>query len=92
MIEVSSVTGVGQINEGDVLAIEARDGRKFVAVAKQVLSKGTYHEEIVISKRRNDYFIMSMLLDDKSWVKSVTRLPGFTVTAITNTTTPFLRH
>ena len=92
MIEMSAVTDFGQISEGELLAIEASDGRKFVALAKQVLRKGTGKEEIVICKNRNDYFIMSLFLEGKSWVKNISRLPGFQVTAITNTTAPFLRH
>lgn len=92
MIETAPVTGFGQISEGELLAIEAHDGRKFVALAKNVMFKGSEKEEVVICKTRNDYFIMSMFLDGKSWVENVSRLPGFQVTAITNTTNPFVRR
>lgn len=92
MIEISPVTGVGQINFGDVLVVERQDGWKFIAVARQVLNKGKESEEIVFCKSRNDYFIMSMFLDGKSWVKNVSRLPGVEITAITNTATKFRRR
>lgn len=92
MIEFCSVTDHGQIREGELLVIEKQSGGKFIAIAKRVLNAGTDREEIVLSKGKNDYFIMSMLLDGSSWVKNVTRLPGVQVTAITNTTNPFIRR
>ena len=92
MIEMSSVTGVGQIKEGEVLIVERQDGWRFIAIARQVINRGYEREEIVFCKSKNDYFIMSMFLDGKSWVKNISRLPGVDVTAITNTVVPFRRR
>ena len=85
MIEFSAVTDFGQINQGELLVIEKKNGLKFVAVAKKVLDKGRADEEVIICIKGNQYFITSMLLDGSSWVKNVTRLPSVNVTTITNT-------
>lgn len=92
MITTQAITDFGQIKEGDVLIIEKRNGCKHVAQAKMVLNRGTDREEVVICKSKNDYFIVSMLLDGKSWVKSAVRLPDVTLTAITNNMHEFIRH
>ena len=84
MIEIANVTNYGQIKKGEVLVIERSNGIKFIAVAKEVIRKGTDQEEVVICKSRNDYFIMSLMLDGKSWVKNVSRLIDVKIISITN--------
>lgn len=91
MIQFQSVTDYGQIKEGDTLAIEKANGCKFMATAKKIINPGTQKEEVVICKSKNDYFIVSMLLDGTSWVKNVTRLPNVELTSITNNVRAFVR-
>lgn len=84
MIVTQSVTKYGQINRGDLLIIETRTGITFPAVAKAVLHSGTEKEEVIVSKTRNHYFIMSMMLDGKSWARNVLRIPGGVLTTYSN--------
>lgn len=86
MIITQTVTRYGQIENGDVLIIETKTGITFPAIAKKVLHGGTEDEEVVISLRRNHYFIMSMMLAGKSWAKNVIRIPGAVLTSYSNTT------
>ena len=92
MIEFIPVTNFGQIKQGEVLVIEKTNGVKFVAVAKKVLNKGKTTEEIIINLGGNDYFIMSLFLEGKSWVKSVIRLLDVEITCITNNMKEFIKH
>lgn len=69
-IELIKVNKVGQINVGDMLYIDTCYGL-FHVTAKLVLFKNETKEEVVIHKKKNHYFILSMLLDGSSWVKSV---------------------
>jgi hypothetical protein len=86
MIQTQPVTRYGQINKGDVLVIETKSGITFPAVAKMIIRSGTEDEEVVISLRRNHYFIMSMMLAGKSWAKNVIRIPGAVLTSYSNST------
>lgn len=86
MITTQTVTGYGQIKNGDVLIIETRTGFTFPAVAKYVLHSGTEKEEVVISKSKNHYFIMSMMLSGKSWAKTVVRILDAVLTSYSNST------
>lgn len=90
MIEFIPVTGVGQIKKGELLAIQKTNGVKFVAVAKKIINAGKPTEEIVINLSGNDYFIMEMFLEGKSWVKHVIRLPNVEVTCIVNNMKSFV--
>lgn len=86
MIETQSITDFGQIHRDDVLVIETKTGIKIIAIAKKVIRPGTKYEEVVTNLRQNHYFIVQMMLDGKSWAKSVVRIPGARMTASTNTT------
>jgi hypothetical protein len=66
----------GQIEEGDYLLIYTSIGA-YIAKAKEVIRSGEPSEEIVINKRKNHYFILSMYFENKSWVKNVIILKGF---------------
>lgn len=92
MITSQPITDFGQVKEGDVLIIEKQNGCKHVVQAKVVINEGSEREEVVICKSKNDYFIMALMLEGKSWVKSVLRLPEVALTAITNNTKEFPRH
>jgi len=93
MITTQPITSYGQMKVGDVLIIERRrDGRKFVVGVKEVFNSHMTKEEIVICLGKNDYFIVGMLLNDDSWVKSVVKIPGAELTSITNNTREFPRH
>ena len=92
MIQTQAISDFGQIKEGDVLVIEKRNGCKHVVQAKIVLNKGTDKEEVVICKAKNDCFIVAMVLNNTSWVKSIIRIPDTALTAITNNMREFPRH
>ena len=67
------VTGPGQINVGDDLVINTKDGVIF-APAKEVLNPGARApegEEIVYNRKKNHYFITNMVINGNSWVKEV---------------------
>lgn len=90
MIEVAAVKGFGEIREGEVLIIEKRNGVKVVVIAKEVINRGKETEEILINKASNSYFIVSMYLDGRSWVKNVTRLLDVEISCITNNMRSFI--
>ena len=92
MIEFSPVTDVGQIKKGELLAIQKRNGVKFIAVAKKIINAGKPTEEIVINLSGNDYFIMSLFLEGKSWVRHIVRLPDVEVTCIVNNMKAFVKN
>ena len=73
--EIPALTGFGQIKEGDRLHVTF-DGKRVKYKAKEVLNPGTIHEEIIVNKKRNYYFITSMALNGTSWAKDVRVEPG----------------
>ena len=68
------VTEYGQVNKGDLLFMSTCYG-SFKVRAKEILYKGTEEEEILIHKRANHYFILSMLFEGKSWVNRAWVVP-----------------
>lgn len=64
----TNINNYGCVEEGDLLLLNTCYGQ-FKVRAKKVLYGGTKEEEIIIHKRANHYFITSMLLNGKSWVK-----------------------
>jgi succinylarginine dihydrolase len=89
MIELVKVVDSGALSEGDVVIIEDEKGNVFPAQIKEVLNKGSIHEEIILSKRRNLYFITSMYIDQRSWVVNVKLIVGAKMFSISNTTERF---
>lgn len=83
-MNILPITGYGQISTGDVLLIKRSN--EFVAPVevKDVLQKGTDEEEIILSKTKNQYFIMSMFIDGKSWVKECCKLVDGRIYSISN--------
>lgn len=67
MNTLKRVTKPGMIKEGDTLLIDTCYG-KFKAKAKMVFFPKTTREEVVIHKKKNHYFILSMVCDGSSWV------------------------
>jgi len=84
MIAIKPVTDYGQINNGDTLVLEKQNGVKFVATAREVLNPNTNNEEILLTKRSNDYFIMGLFLEGRSWVKNACVLIDVKVVTLTN--------
>jgi hypothetical protein len=83
-IKIIPVTGVGQIVMGDVLLLK-RHGRFIAPVeVKQVLRAGEESEEIILSKTKNLYFVMSMFLKGSSWVKECAKLDNGRLYSLTN--------
>ena len=60
----------GQINVGDWLSFEL-GGKRMCVSAKEVLNRGTIREEIIYNRKKNFYFITSMVLDGTSSHKNV---------------------
>lgn len=69
------VTGYGQIKKGDVISM-VMAGRRICTSAKEVLNTGTSKEEIVYNRKKNHYFITSMVLDGTSNHKDVFIIPA----------------
>ena len=68
------LTDYGQITEGDFIIIDFC-GARMCVTANQVLQKGTENEEIVYNRKKNFYFITSMVLDGTSNHKNVYVVP-----------------
>ena len=66
----TKLTDFGQIDSGDRVTCKYA-GRIRSYKVREVLSKGTSREEIIINKKQNKYFIVSMALDGSSWAKDV---------------------
>lgn len=83
-MKLIELTGYGQVSAGDVLLIQRRN--EFVApvTVKDVLNKGTDKEEIILSKSKNIYFIVSMFLAGESWCKACSRLVNGKIYSISN--------
>lgn len=83
-IELQPVFCVGQIKTGDVLLIN--DGRvTFPVEVKSVFNRGMGEEEILISKSKNIYFIVSMVLEGTSWVKAASIIKSGRIFSYSNT-------
>jgi len=65
------LTSAGQIKEGNTLLIEADFCDPFQVQALMVIEPGSAWEEIVYNRKKNHYFITSMVLDGTSRVKKV---------------------
>lgn len=74
------LTGFGQIKAGDVISL-VMAGRRICTSAKEVLNAGTRKEEIVYNRKKNHYFITSMVLDGTSNHKDVFIIPTDSLSA-----------
>lgn len=89
-MQPEKVTRKGQIKEGDVLWFKKKNGCVHIGQAKKVINSGK-DEEILLTKNKNDYFILDMYLDGKSWVSEAYILPDTSLTTITNNMNEFAR-
>ena len=64
------LTGVGQIKKGDKIVL-ANNGGAEIHHAKEILMEGQPTEEILLNKKDNLYFIVSMAVEGTSWAKDV---------------------
>lgn len=80
------------INDGDLLVIRRKkDKRNILVQCKKVLNRNTGKEEILLSNKKNDYFIWSMYEKGGSWVWRVWNLGDIELTNITNNMNEFPR-
>ena len=74
------LTGCGQIKQGDVISM-VMAGRRICTSAKEILNAGTNKEEVVYNRKKNHYFITSMVLDGTSNHKDVSIIPAGSLSA-----------
>lgn len=84
MITIEPLTGYGQIGEGDVLLLKRANEYVAPVEVKRVMFSGTEQEEIIISKSKNLYFIVSLFLAGKSWVKECSLLRNGRMYSVSN--------
>jgi hypothetical protein len=70
MNEWIRLTSVGQIKKGYSVLL-SHNGDAQLHKAEEILMPGTATEEILLSKKDNLYFIVSMAIDGTSWAKGV---------------------
>lgn len=73
MLELERVRSYKTIQEGDLLLVEPKNKTDPVIHVKcqSVIEKLDGDEEIILVKKSNKYFIMSMYLRGQSWVENV---------------------
>lgn len=69
------VTKFGQIKTGDVISLVCGD-KHICTTAKEILNAGTNREEVIYNRKKNHYFITSMVLDGTSMHKHVFIVPN----------------
>lgn len=69
-LPLKKLTDYGQVNEGDFMILDLC-GQRMCLKAHKVLQKGTVNEEVVYNRKKNFYFITSMVLDGTSNHKNV---------------------
>lgn len=91
MITLLRVLDKGLLNVGDAILID--DGKTvFPATVKDVINQGSNLEEIVISKTKNRYFLVSLLCHNTSWVKACYKIERGKIFSISNTTLNYDIH
>lgn len=88
-MKLTPLTKAGQLNVGDALLIEDKRGGAFIAEVKLIIESGKQSEEVVISRTKNVYFLISNYLEGKSWVKTVDVINNAQITNICNTRKKF---
>ena len=71
----SKLSSPGQIFRGDKIILVDVEGKIRKCKAKAIINQNTDKEEIIINKKRNSYFIVSMYLNGSSWVKALAYEP-----------------
>lgn len=80
---------VGQLKVGDTLVITDVRQKQFIAKVRRIIDPGQRGEEIILSVRKNVYFIISNYLQGTSWIKQCSVLPEVRITWLSNTTEKF---
>ncbi|MND97682.1 hypothetical protein D3C80_900070 [compost metagenome] len=68
------LTAEGQLAKGDKIKIVGKSESDSQTITVKEVIDVDGHEEVIINKRKNRYFITNMVLDGTSWAKSVTKL------------------
>lgn len=79
---------IRDINAGDLLVIQRKSDKRRILVKCAEVIDG---KEILISKKKNDYFIWDMYKAGESWVWRVWNLGPIELTNITNNMNEFPR-
>lgn len=95
-MKIKGVNNYCQIKEGDCLYIKKKNGYEFIAQCVDIFypcdsNETIADEEIILNKKYNDYFNMSMYLTGESWVKEVIILEDVKITNILKTKLDFPR-
>lgn len=65
-----NLRSVGEIKKGDEILL-LHKGEAQIHHAEEILMQGQPTEEILLNKKDNLYFIVSMAIDGTSWAKEV---------------------
>lgn len=86
---LNAIDDISELSEGQLIIIQRkRCKRKLLVQVKEIL----HGEEILLSRKRNDYFIWDMYRKGSSWVWRVWALPSdIEMTNITNNMNEFPR-
>ncbi|HGK7311049.1 hypothetical protein [Aeromonas caviae] len=68
------LTAEGQLAKGDKIKIVGKSESDSQTITVKEVIDVDGHEEVIINKRKNRYFITNMVLDGTSWAKSVTKI------------------
>lgn len=68
------LTAEGQLAKGDKIQIIGKSKRDSQTITVKEVIAVDGHEEVIINKHRNFYFITSMVINGTSWAKSVTKI------------------
>jgi hypothetical protein len=74
MTQIQSINNYGQLEEGDLIIIEFKNGKVLSKKVNEVINKNTEKEEVIYNIKKNYYFITSMLLDGTSFVENVSKI------------------
>lgn len=75
----NKLTGIGQLKAGMNIRF-SMNGVDIETDVKEVLFAGTKNEEIVYNRKKNHYFIVGLVLDNKSHAKQVEYQASNTIT------------
>lgn len=87
--DLSLVESINKIQEGQLLVITRKQCKTRILVK---CAGVTNENEVLLSKKKNDYFNFDMYMSGKSWVWRVWALPSdIKITSITNNINEFPR-
>ena len=68
------LTAEGQLTKGDKIKIIGKSERDSQTVTVKDVITVNGREEVIINKKRNFYFVTSMVIAGKSWAKSINKI------------------